>query len=87
LLKASEKFTWIEEVDVAFVQLKAFLTSPPILTAPQPNEVILLYIIATDHVISTGLVVEQEEPDHVYKVQRLVYFISEVLNESKTRYP
>jgi len=33
------------------------------------------------------LVVEREEPCHVYNVQRPVYFISEVLNESKTRYP
>jgi len=33
------------------------------------------------------LVVERDEPGHVYKVQRPVYFISEVLNKSKTRYP
>jgi len=79
LLKASEKFTSIEEADAAFTQLKIFLTSPLVLTAPQPNEVLLLYIMV--------LVVEREEPGHVYKVQRLVYFISEVLNESKTRYP
>jgi hypothetical protein len=32
-------------------------------------------------------VVEREEPDHIYKVQCPVYFISEVLNESKSRYP
>jgi hypothetical protein len=38
-------------------------------------------------VVSTVIVVECEEPDHVYKVQRPVYFISEVLNESKARYP
>jgi hypothetical protein len=37
--------------------------------------------------VSTVLIVEREEPDHVYKVQRPVYFISEVLNKSKTRYP
>jgi len=34
-----------------------------------------------------ALVVEQDEPGHVYKVQRPVYFISEVLGESKLRYP
>ena len=33
------------------------------------------------------LVVTRDKPGHVYKVQRPVYFISEVLNESKTRYP
>ena len=46
-----------------------------------------LYIIATDHVVSTVLLVEREEPDNAYKVYRSVYFISKVLNESKTRYP
>jgi len=40
------------------MQLKAFLTSPPVLTAPQPNEVLLLYIVATDRVVSMVLVVE-----------------------------
>ena len=54
---------------------------------PQPNEDLLLYIAATDRVISTVLVVEWHEPGHVYKVQRPAYSISEVLNESKTRYP
>jgi hypothetical protein len=87
LLKASEKFSWTEEADAAFVQLKTFLTSPPVLTAPQPNEDLLHYIAAIDQVVSTVLVVERDELSHVYKVQRPVYFISEELNESKTRYP
>jgi len=68
LLKASEKLSWIEEADAAFTQLKTFLTSSPILTAPQPNEDLLLYIAATDRVVSTAIVVEQDEPGHVYKV-------------------
>jgi hypothetical protein len=42
--------------------------------------------VATDRVVSTVIVVEREEPDHVYKVQCPIYFISEVLNESKARY-
>jgi hypothetical protein len=87
LLKASEKFVWSKEADAAFTQLKEFLTSPPVLTAPQKDDILLLYIAATDRVVSTVIVVEREEPSHVYKVQRHVYFISEVLNESKVRYP
>jgi hypothetical protein len=31
-------------------------------------------------------VVEREEPGHAYGVRRPIYFISEVLNKSKTRY-
>ena len=36
--------------------------------------------------VSTALVVEQEEERHALKVQHPMYFISEVLSESKTRY-
>ena len=36
---------------------------------------------------STVLVIERDEPSHIYKVQQPVYFISEVLGESKARYP
>ena len=68
LLKASKNFSWIEEADTAFTQLKTFLTSPPVLTGPQPNEDLLLYIAATDRVVSTIMVVERDEPGHVCKV-------------------
>ena len=55
--------------------------------APRPDETLLIYITTTSRVISTAIVVEREEAEHAYNVQCLVYFISEVLNESKTRYP
>ena len=38
-------------------------------------------------VVSSALVVEREEEGHAFRVQRPVYFISEVLSNSKTRYP
>ena len=57
------------------------------MTAPKKDETLLIYIAVTNRVVSTAIVVEQEEARHAYKVQCLVYFISEVLNESKTRYP
>ena len=37
--------------------------------------------------VSATLVVEQEEEGHALKVERPMYFISEVLSDSKTRYP
>ena len=38
-------------------------------------------------VVSAALVVEREEEGHTLKVQCPMYFISEVLSNSKTRYP
>ena len=36
--------------------------------------------------VSAALVVEREEEGHSIKVQRPLYFVSEVLSDSKTRY-
>ena len=68
LLKASEKFELSKEADAAFTQLKQYLTSPPVLTAPREDETLLLYIAATNRVVSTAMVVECDKPGHVYKV-------------------
>jgi hypothetical protein len=38
-------------------------------------------------VVSTAVVVERQEEGHALLVQRLVYFFSEVLFETKTHYP
>ena len=51
------------------------------------GEPLLLYIAATTQVVSAALVVEREEEGHALKVQCPVYFISEVLSDSKTRCP
>ena len=58
-----------KEADAAFTQLKQYLTSPPVLTAPREDETLLLYIVATNRVVSTAMVVKRDEPGHVYKVQ------------------
>ena len=46
-----------------------------------------MYIAATTNVVSIVLFVKRDELGHIYKVQRPVYFISEVLSESKACYP
>jgi hypothetical protein len=86
LMKESDHFTWTPEVQKALDSLKNMLKSPSILTAPTPEEPMLLYILATTQVVSAALVVEREEPERSQKVKRPVYFVSEVLSDSKTRY-
>jgi hypothetical protein len=46
---------------------------------------LLLYISATTNVVSTVLLVEREE-GQAYPVQRLVYYVSEVMADAKTHY-
>ena len=66
--------------------VKLLLIRPLILVPPSDGESLLLYIAATMQVVSAALVVEREEEGHALKAQRPVYFISEVLSDSKTRY-
>ncbi|KAK1627545.1 hypothetical protein QYE76_001860 [Lolium multiflorum] len=87
LLKKTDKFVWDDAADAALRGLKEILTSPPILAAPAESEPMLLYLAATNKVISLVIVVERKEEGHEYDVQRPVYYISEVLTESKQRYP
>ena len=87
LLKKSDSFVWTEEAQVALDRLKALLSSLPVLVAPDPRKPLLLYLAATNHVVSAALVVEREEQRHALKVQRPVYFISEVLTDTKLWYP
>jgi hypothetical protein len=47
----------------------------------------LLYIAATNQVVSSALVVERAEDDKEHGVQRPVYYLSEVLSPTKQRYP
>ena len=86
LLKKQDKFQWTPEAQQAFDELKKFLTNPPVFIPPMPEEPLFLYIAATSHVISTTIIIERQEEGHIQKVQRPIYFISEVLSESKIRY-
>jgi hypothetical protein len=60
LMKRTGKFESTPEADKAFVELKRYLTSPPIMVAPMFCEPLLLYIAATPRTASAILVAERD---------------------------
>ena len=70
LLKKTDKFVWNEEAEVALQELKNVLSSAPVLAAPEPKEPMLLYIAATNRVVSVATVVERKEEKPDQLVQR-----------------
>jgi hypothetical protein len=59
LLRKSGPFSWTEEAERAFQELKQHLVSLPILVAPEPGEPLYLYIAAATEAVSMVLVVER----------------------------
>jgi hypothetical protein len=84
LLKKSDSFCCTKETQKALNELKTLITKLPVSTLPGLGETVLLYIAATIQVVSATLVVKREEPRHIYKVQRAVYYISKVLSDCET---
>ena len=60
LLKKSGPVEWTPEAEEDLQSLKRYLASPPILVAPLKKEPLLLYITATNQVISAVLVAERD---------------------------
>jgi hypothetical protein len=59
LLRKSDPFSWTEEAERAFQELKQHLVSLPILVAPEPGEPLYLYIAAASEAVSMVLVAER----------------------------
>jgi hypothetical protein len=59
---------------------------PSTLVSLKAHEVLQLYICTTSIVVSTTIIVERGELDSNRKIQHSVYFIIDVLNDSKARY-
>ena len=86
MMKKTNRFAWSDAADQAFGALKKQLAEPPILAAPIDKEPLLLYVAANSRAVSVAIVVERKESGKEYPVQRPVYYVSEVLIQSKQRY-
>ena len=60
ILKKAGPIEWTREAEAALQDLKKYLPSTPILVAPKPQEPLLLYLAATNQVVSAALVAQRE---------------------------
>ena len=80
LLGKRSKFVWDEECSVTFQGIKAYLSTSPCLSIPNPREPLFLYLAVSDHAVSAVLVRELGQE------QKAVFFVSKVMDETKLRY-
>ena len=83
MLKKIDDFVWSDAANTAFEELKRQLVELPVLADPVDNEPLLLYVAANARAVSVAIVVECKEAGKEHPVQRPVYYVSEVLIESK----
>lgn len=72
-LKKSKTFLCDEDCDKALEDLKAYLSSPPLISIPQPNEQLYLYLSSSSKAINAALVSKENG------VQKSVYYASKSL--------
>nr|XP_025682159.1 uncharacterized protein LOC112783427 [Arachis hypogaea] len=81
LKKTTKQFSWDQQCEEAFSNLKQFLSKPPVLQKPKLGEPLYLYLFVTDTTISSVLITESN------KEQQPVYFVSKSLQNAELRYP
>lgn len=86
MLKRTKNFEWTDEATTALEQIKTLLAGNPILAAPNIGEPMLLYILATNQVVSAVLFVERDAEGHKFRVLKPIYYVPEVLTPCTSRY-
>ena len=67
-------YTWNEDYDRNFTQIKQYLANPPILMPPIAGKPLILYIFVTDIVL--GALLAQEDQNNK---EQAIYYISRTL--------
>ena len=80
LINKWKNFEWTKDCAEAFQQLKDYLTRPPVMFSPKPDEVLFVYIAVASYAVSLVLIRVDNG------VQRPVYYVSKSLHEVEVRY-
>jgi hypothetical protein len=59
LLQKADGFQWDDQAVATFIELKQYLKSLPTLVPPKPKDILLLYVAATNIVVSTIIIIER----------------------------
>jgi len=76
-----KSFKWTDNCQKAFEELKAYLSSPPLLSPLKPNKVLFLYLAVSPTAISSALIRDEE------KAQMPVYYTNKAMRGAEERYP
>ncbi|KAL0458114.1 UNVERIFIED_CONTAM: hypothetical protein Slati_0438600 [Sesamum latifolium] len=79
-LRKAKTFEWGTPCQLAFEELKAYLSRLPLLVKPSPGDTLYLYLSVTPQVVSSVLVREEGGK------QLPIYYVSKVLNGAEGRY-
>ena len=74
-------FEWTDDCQRAFEDLKAYLTTAPLLSPSVLGEELYLYLAVTPHAVSSALIREEG------RVQKPVYYTNRALRGVEVRYP
>ena len=80
LLHKWKDYSWTEECDQAFRELKEYLSNPPVLSCPRQEEILYAYLAVTNHAVNLILIRVD------FRVQRPIYYVSKSLQDAATRY-
>ena len=76
-----QAFTWMEECEKAFQELKHYLSNPPLLSPSKEGEDLYLYFAMSTIVVSVALIREEDG------MQLLVYYVSQAFQGVEAKYP
>ncbi|CAL8992712.1 unnamed protein product [Prunus brigantina] len=81
-LKGSKRSTtWTAEGDKAFSELKEYMSRAPLLSTPEPGDILMIYLSISPTAVNSVLIWPKKSAEHP------VHYVSKALQDAEVRYP